>query len=450
MRGLLVFALLGAGCTHVVWYGRSDDRRHIVSVIEQGGKQHVRLDMIDGPDFTGVGVDALVLAQGGHLAYPAQLGDAWLVIHDGVQGPRFEAIGEVQLQGQHLAYTAEQAGKWHVVHDGKVSEPFDMVLPRSLTLGPGGRMAFAAQQGNRVFAIIDGQRSAPMDAVGQLRLAAGRTGFTARRQGAHYAVIDGVERGPYENIAELQLGPPDVVIARENGGWRAMVDGQPGERFERIAGLLTTNGPPAYAGRRGKQEWIVDGARQLGPFDSIKSKLMRDASGRLIFLAQRGEDWLVVAGDSESAWAEVEVPAVAGAHLGFIAARGDRNVVVLDGKELATWEWAGSLVLSPDGTRYAHLARRGGQTLVVVDGQERTFDVVVAGTLAFSKDGRRFGCITGEAKTRRLFITRDDGKRSLVDLEELVAAISRGDQDALLTSPDVLLLRRWVEAEVER
>jgi hypothetical protein len=446
---LIWLLLVTTGCTHLVWYGRSDDRRHIVSVIEQPGGQHVRLDMIDGPTVLGIGVDALVLTDTGHLAYPAQFANGWAVIHDGKQGRTFDAIGELQLTNDYLAYTAEKSGKWHVVHDGTVSEAFDAVLPGSLTLGPNGRFAFAAQQGPSVFAFIDGKRSAPMDAVGQLRFSSDgtRSGFVGRKQGSSSVVIDGVERGPFESVTELQLGPPELFIARTPGALRVFTGEQPGASFERIAGLISG---PAYAGRRGKQEWIIDGPRQLGPFSSIKSQLLRDSAGRLVFVAQRDDAWLVSIDGTESGpWADVEAPAIGGAHVGFIAERDGRHVLMLDGKEHSTWEWAASLVLGPDGTRVAHLARRGGKTFVVVDGVEHQYDVVVAGTLAFSKDGRRFGCVTGDAKTRRLFITRDDGKRTQVDMEEVVAALSRGNQDALLTSPDVTLLRRWVAAELE-
>ncbi|MDP1827752.1 MAG: hypothetical protein Q8L48_31050 [Archangium sp.] len=436
-------------CTHLVWYGRSDDRRHIVSVIEEGGTQHVRFDMVDGPRVRGVGVDALVIDESGHLAYPAELPDgSWVLIRDGVLGPHFDAIGELQARGERLAYTAEKAGKWRVVHDGQSSEAFDTILPGSLTLGPNGRLAFAAQQGTSVFAVIDAQRSAPMDAVGQLRFSpdGSRVGFVGRRQGARFVVIDGEQHGPFESVAELELGPPDVFVARTEGAWRVFVDGRPGEGFDRIAGLNGT----AYAGRRGKEEWIVDGERTLGPFTAIKSKLARDSEGRLVFVAQRGDTWTVVTGETENApWAEVEAPALGGAHVGFIAERNERSVVVIDGREVATWDWAGSLVLSRDGARFAHLARRDDKTVLVVDGVERQVDVAVAGTLAFSKDGRRFACVTGDPKTRRLFISRDDGKRLLVDMEEVVAALSRGNPDALLTSPDVTLLKRWVEAELE-
>ncbi len=451
MRALALLALLGTGCTHLAWYGRSDDRRHVASVIEQGGRQHVRVDMVDGPEVLGVGVDALVFGEGGEVAYPAQVADGWVVIRRGVAGPRFDAIGEVQLHRGQLLYTAERSAQWHLIRAGRLSEGFDTILPRSLTVSSTGRVAFAAQDGRNFFAVIDGQRSAPMDGIGQLRFSSDgtRAGFIGRRAGSSFVILDGVEQGPFESIAELQLGPPDVFIARTGGGWRVFVNGQPGEAFERIAGLHTRGGV-AYAARRGKQEWIIDGPHQLGPFSALKSQLARDASGRLVFVAQREEAWLVSIGGVENGpWSEVEVPSLGGAHVGFIGERDRARVVVLDGKELASWDWAGSLVLSADGARLAYLARRGAHTLLVVDGQERTFDVVVAGSLAFSKDARRFACVTGEKQTRRLFITRDDGKRTAVDLEELVAALSRSSLDVLLTSPDVTLLRRWVEAELE-
>ena len=106
----------------------------------------------------------------------------------------------------------------------------------------------------------------------------------ANGAGHSFVNIDGVEQGPFESIVELQLGPPDVFLARTEGTWRVYADGRPGEAFERIAGLHTSGGI-AYAARRGKQEWIIDGTRQLGPFTSLKSQLARDASGRLVFVA---------------------------------------------------------------------------------------------------------------------------------------------------------------------
>lgn len=449
MKLVLLALVFASGCTHLVWYGRSDDRRHIVSVIEQGGQQHVRLDMKDEPKFLGIGVDALVLTNAGHLAYAAQVEGGWLVIHDGKRGPVFDAIGELQLNDEHLAYTAEKAGKWHVVHDGKQTEAFDTIFPGSLLMGPRGQIAFAAQQGLSIFAFIDGQPSAPMDGIGLLRFSAdgARAGFIGKRQGASLVVIDGQERGPFESVADLQLGAMDLFIARTKEGWRVFSGDQAGEPFEKIGGLIDG---PAYAARSNRENFVIDGATKRGPFMSLKSLLSRDSAGKLVFAAQTADHWLVVHGERElKPFDEVETPVIAGQHVAFIAERNGRNVLVIDGEQRSTWEWASSLALSRDGSRYAHLARRVGKTFVVIDGEERSFDVVVAGTLTFSKDGRRFGCVTGDAKTRRLFITRDDGKKTQVDMEELVAALSRMNQDSLLTSPDVTLLRRWVEAELE-
>jgi len=440
-----VLLALCSGCTHVVWYGRSDDRRHVASVLEQAGQQRVRFDMVDGPLTRGVAVEALSFSEG-HVAYPAELDDGWAVFVDGVPGPRFESIGALVFRFPHVAYTGERAGRWVLVHDGREAVPTENVLPGSIVLGPARDWAWAAQDGREVFVVRDGKRGAVMDAVGQLQFSGARLGYVARRGGASFVVVDGVEGPAFEAVAELVLGPPDVVLARGEGKWRVFVDGVAGPAFDRIAGL---NGA-AYVGRRGREDWVVDGAREVGPFAALKTKLQRDGAGRLVFVGKRGDAWVVVAGQAEwGPWDEVEDVVLAGSHVGFIGARAGRQVVVLDGVERSTWEWASSLALSADGARVAHLARRDGETILVVDGQERRFDVVVGGTLAFSRDGRRFACVTGERAKKRLFITRDDGRRVEIDMEELAASLSRVAPESLLMSPDVGLLRRWVEAELE-
>jgi hypothetical protein len=441
-----LFALVLTGCTHVVWYGRSDDRHHIVSVIEQGPGQRVRRDMVDGPVLKGVAVDALVFT-GEHLTYPAEVEGGWQVIRDGVAGPTFEALGELVVREPHVAYAARRAGSWLVIRDGVESESFENVLPSSLTLS-GARFAFAAQNGNAYIAVIDGVKQGPWDAVGQLRFSADGThsGFTARRGADTFVVIDGVEGTTFEAIADLLLGPPQVVVGRREKFWRVFIDGQPGPEFERIAGLLPDG---AYAARKTQQEWVIDGAKQQGPFTALRTTLLRDEAGQLAFIAKHEDSWWVHRGEvSLGPWEDLEAMTVAGPHLGFIGERDGRSVVVVDGVERSNWDWAGSLALSSNG-RLAHLARRANQTVLVVDGKERTFEVVVAGTLAFSRDGKRFGCVTGERAKKRLFITRDDGTRSPVDMEELAAALSRSPPESLVLSPDVTLLRRWVEAELE-
>lgn len=467
--GLLALtAVLGAGCSHVVWYGRSDNRRHVVAVLEQGGRQRVRVDMVDGRPFRGVGVDALAVSEDGHVAYPAQEEDGWLVVLDGREGPRFDAIGELQLRGDVVAYTAERAGRWHTLslrsgERGGVSgrhEPvapgprgFDAVLAGSLTLSASGRVAFAAQRGRDFFVVVDGVERGPYDGVGLLRFSAdgARVGYTARRAGSTSVFVDGTSYGPYESVSELHLGPPDVWLVRQGGRAHAAIDGRLSEPADRVAGVTLEGGVPAHVERLNGRDWVIDGATRRGPFKALTSPLSRDARGRIVFSAKTPEGAaLVVTGDERSEPVdEVTDLVVAGEHVGFIEVEAAQAFVVVDGKRGPGHAWAQSLALSRDGRRVAYLAGAGRGTVLVVDEKKTPVDVVVSGTLAFSRDGTRFGCVMGDRATKRLFIQRDDGKRTPLDMEELVAALSRQPMETMLTAPDVALLRRWVEAELE-
>jgi len=136
--------------------------------------------------------------------------------------------------------------------------------------------------------------------------------------------------------------------------------------------------------------------------------------------------------------------------MGHLARRGFSHVAVIGGREGPGWEWAGDLVLGPGGRRFAYLAKLGDRSFVVDDRGETAFDLVISGTLAFSRDGRRWGAVAGDADRRRLFIAVEGGARHAIDGEELVAATMRlPPEDRLAHRPDEEILRRWVAAELE-
>ncbi len=454
MRGLGLLALLASGCTHLVWYGHSADRRHVAAVIEEGGTQRVRFDAVDGPRVKGVALEGLVLGADGHLAYPAQLESGrWVVFHDGAPGPEFDGLGAVRLSpdGRHVAYAAQREGGWHVVHDGVVGERFEALFPDALGFGASGRLAYVGQRGSQAFVVVDGRASEGWDAVGALQWSPdGRAvAFLARRGAAAFAVVDGVPRGPFAGVAAHHFGPPEVLVV-DDGGWRVQVDGVPSEVVSAVGAVHVEAGRVAWLARRDGQAWVRDGDAAHGPYDAVQPALARDATGALVFAAKRGDGWHVSRGaEVTGPWVKVEDVQVRGAHLGFVGVRVERDVVVHDGRELASWDWAGSLALSPDGTRVAYLARRGAASRLVVDGVEHPVDLAVEGTVAFSRDGRRVGCVTGERAKRRLRFTFDDGTSRPLDFEELVAAAALAPRDAL-PAADADLLRRWVAAELER
>jgi hypothetical protein len=471
----LVLALLAAGCApRLVWLGRSDDRRHVVLVLESEGKQRVRLDGRDGPELLGVGVEGLVLgADGRHLAYPARRAGGWTMIQDGREGPLWDGIGAVTASpdGAHLAYTAERAGRWHVVHDGRVGPAADAILDGSLVLSAGGRLLYAVERAGRAHAMIDGVEGPAYDGIGGLGISAdgARAAYVARRGDEALAVVDGTETRPYEAVAEVALAPRRgrvAVVARREGKWRAVVDGVEGSPFDRVSRVRwsPTGDRVAYAAKLGGREVVVlDGAVQessegapppanRGPFEAVMpSSLAFDASGaHFAFSARRDGKWRVTADGREGPpYDEVEPPVWSpGGALGYIARRGFLALAVIDGREGAEWAWATDLVLGAGG-RFAYLAGHGDHSFVVDDRGQTPYALLVSGTLGFSRDGTRWGCVAGDPRSRRLFVAVEGGARRPVDGEELVAAVAKLPVERRLAQrADEGILRQWVAAEL--
>lgn len=453
MRAVALVALLGSGCTHLVWYGHSDDRRHVAAVIEEGGTQRVRFDTVDGPRVKGVALEGLVFGADGHFAYPAQVPAGWVVFHDGMPSAAFEGIGAVVLSpdGRHVAFAAQRSGGWYVVHDGVVGERFEALFPGSLRFGPGGQLVYAARRGEASFVVVEGRVSESWDGVGRVEFSPDgrRVAWLARRGQQAFVVVDGAPRGPFAGVAAHHFGPPEVAVVDE-GGWRLLRDGVPSEAFSAIGAVHVEAGRVAAPVRRHGQGWVLDGAELRGPFEAVHPTLARDDAGALVFAAKEGADWFVFHGAARSGpWVQVEDLQVAGAHVAFLGVRAQRDVVVLDGQERSSWDYASSLSLSPTGARLAHLAKRGEAWRLVVDGAEHPVDLAIEGTVAFARSGRRAGCVTGDRLRRKLRFTFDDGTSRPLDFEELVAATARTARDELPT-PDPGLLRRWVAAELER
>ncbi len=462
----LAGALLLAGCApRLVWFGKSADRRHVVAVIEAGGAQRVRLDGRDGPEVLGVGVEGIALGPDGrHLAYPARRPAGWTVIHDGREGPPWEGLGAVVLDpsGEHVAYAAERGARWYVVRDGEAGPAFDAILDGSIVLGGAGRSAYVGERGGQAYAVVDGALGPGWDGIGGLSFSAdgARVAYVARRGDAAFAVVDGVASDAYEGVAEVSLAPKRgrvAVVARREKAWRVIVDGVEGGPFARVSRLRWSPAGDrlAYAGKRGRAEVVVLDGVEGDPFEAVMpASLCFDATGRrFAFAAQREGAWRITADGREGgAFDEVSPPVFSdgGEVMGHLARRGASHVAVIDGREGPGWAWAGDLVLGPGGRRFAYLARRGERSLVVDDRGETALDLTVSGTLAFSRDGGRWGVVAGDASAHRLFIAVEGGGRHALDGEELVAAVTRlPPEERLGHRPDEEILRRWVAAELE-
>jgi WD40-like Beta Propeller Repeat len=155
----------------------------------------------------------------------------------------------------------------------------------------------------------------------------------------------------------------------------------------------------------GEKKWSVmlNGQRQGGEFDEVRSLTFSDDGQRLAFAARRNKSWFVVLDAKESAQAfeKVSSPLFGpdGLHLVYFGKRQGKWSVILDEEQLeALFDDFMDAVFSPDGNRLACVGRRGDKWVVVVDLKAGPpFDVI--GGLRFSAGGQRFSYAGADVKT---------------------------------------------------
>ena len=157
---------------------------------------------------------------------------------------------------------------------------------------------------------------------------------------------------------------------------------------------------------------------QTEPSIPIRDRLIVSPDGkRKAYVARRGNKQIVVVDGKESEEYDgiVEGSLVFsqdGKRVAFVARRGNRQIVVFDGKESGEYDGIveGSLVFSQDGKRVAFVARRGNRQIVVFDGKESgEYDGIVEGSLVFSQDGKRVAFVARRGNRQ---IVVFDGKES--------------------------------------
>jgi hypothetical protein len=122
------------------------------------------------------------------------------------------------------------------------------------------------------------------------------------------------------------------------------------------------------------------------------------------------------------------------------AARRGATWLVVDGKVERD---AGTAVGDPvvAARRIAFGGRRGKRAYVAVDGKTFTYDLVFTDTVAFSRDGKRWGAIVGDLAKEQLYIVVDGTRQIPVDVKELYSGVASGNDHALV---------EWTRAELER
>ncbi len=225
------------------------------------------------------------------------------------------------------------------------------------------------------------------------------------------------------------------------GKWRAVVDGQPGPVYDKISRIdFSPNGKHFAYGAVTRLEdldaWnlIVDGRETPLPYEAISHqspKYTRD--GRLVYVAKKGEKTVVVVDGREGAEFDkvgTPIPVIGpgGTDIAYVARNyGEAERVILNGTAGPGFDEIppASLIFSDAGGRFAYGGRKeNGKWCAVLDGVEQSeYDQV--DRLAFSADGKRFAY---QAKKAGGWVLVVDGKEAI--------ACEEFSKDAPLFSPD--------------
>jgi hypothetical protein len=473
-RRPLALAVLAAavltGCgPHLIWSGRTADRRHAVEVIEDAGLQYVVVDGRRRVAYRSIAGWSIAFSERGDLAFAARVGRRWVVVRGGVPGEAWDSVGELVFSSTgRLAYAAERAKGWHVVVDGRAGPRFDAILAGTLRFSADGRrVAYAGEAAHRVHVVTDGALGPPFEGVGRLALSAdgARVAYAARRGLVAYVVVDGALGPRWRAVGILALAPRGGRVAYAalgRDGWRVVTDGEPGPTVDAVRHLLFRDDGAhlAWIARVGARDVLALDGAPVAAWPSLRASAVSfrpaaapGAGPGLAHVAPAdGGECVIVDGVPGATYREVGAPVwSADGRLAYAARTVAGWVLVVDGRELPGGTSVGDPVFSPDGRRLAYLARRGRVVLVIVDGREHRFDLALEGTLAFSSDSRRWAAIAGDLSREELFFAVDGIRRvPLPAIEVYAAAARRTASFADLRTTDNEILRIWSRAEADR
>jgi hypothetical protein len=272
---VLAAALL-TGCQNVMWYGHDAARSMPVEILSRCGEQFVVAAGREHPSFEAVAIETLAVSPGGRVAYAAMDAGAWAIVIDGrAVGPSLRArrIGGVEHRRRTLVA---------VVGDAR-----------------GDRVVTVGRDGN----------------------------WTDHRS------FDDIVAGSIKT----NEGGALAYVARRLKISHVVLNGEPGPGFDAIARLsLSADGQPSYAARRAEGSWVVRRGDLKGPYEDVADIVSDAAASRVVALVRKGGAWYAEDGLwSSQAYDRIGDVTISerSARVAFRAARGDAEVVVLDGVE---------------------------------------------------------------------------------------------------------------------
>lgn len=370
-----------AGCGPYVLARMVDpSNRAITYVLGDDHGQWVEHGRSLDPVHDHVSVASLVVRRG-HVAYVAEDGGRFHVVHDGRATSRaFDGAFGVALDdtGGHVAYVVAQGADAFLGFDAFLSRRFDRVDVASIRFASEGKHAMAiAAAGHDRYLVSDDRTEGPFDDVRGAGFAGVVPVFGARRGAAWFLHVGARELGPYDDVASVCTadGPTFGAVVRTDGRARLVSEPSATElRGEAVDGTLVCG----------------DGGGRIGLVER-----MADGSHRAVIDDTKGPPH-----------ARIEPLVLGREHVGYIAHDPGRSTVYIDGHVVAEEPFATGLVLAEHGTGVAYAARRDDHNGIVHDGRFHRFDVLYVDTLVLDGAGEHFACVV-EGRRHRPVVTVD-------------------------------------------
>ena len=438
-----VLALVASCAPAVVWTGRTPDRRHALTVKRDGDLDFVLVDGQRRAAYRGIAGWSIAVANE-HVAFAARVNRRWVVVRDGhVERERWDGIGELRLSDAGLVYSAARAGGWHVVVNGVVGPRHDAILANTLRT-EGAHVAYVAQQAARSRVVVDGKLHEPFDGIGQLVLRRdGRSSYIGRRGLDMHAVIDGAIGPARAQVSQIELSRDRFAYATTvEDDARLVIDGALGPAVDsiRLVQWSDDGAHVAWLGRIGTLDILSVDDKPVAAWPARRDPKLAMCASTLAYVATVPNGERMMAGDvAGPIFDEVRAPVCGPNGVVYAALRAGTWIVVDNGRERDAGTAVGDPVVA--NQRIAFGGRRGTRAYVTVDDRTFTYDLVFTDTVAFSRDGKRWGAIVGDLAKEQLYIVVDGTRKIPVDVKELYSGVASGNDRALI---------EWTRAELER
>ncbi len=307
------------------------------------GKAELKVEeKIVGPEIV-QGVSYAVSAIGTHTAVLAMSGSRFVVLHDGVESPKYEevlqAAADVELSFDASGFINAE----RVVWQGPVAISAD-----------GKRHAYCAREGKEAFVILDGKEIFRGPAAIGTRPLASLMSFTPDGKHLYFftptndsfasvaLVMDGQPQQSLENVSYPRFSP--------DGGRYAYLGDTPGANKRRV--LVIDSKPAGYDAVR--PQFTPDGQHVVSVDQS-----------------QPGQQTLLVDGKPLLQLKQIEQIALAGQRIALIGIDKDnQRLAFVDGRPAPSSEQAQRIFLSPDAKHWAAVCYSGQSAWVVIDGNK--------------------------------------------------------------------------------